>query len=444
MDAQPPHTSTHLAPSTAGSRQHRSRGRRKVAHKMKRGVQEPMTVTTRPKVARTCHPPTKTKRLKRLKRTDIRPLSDGSQMVKVLPNHIISHVLFGYLNQSPKQLSTIRSVCTLFRSMSRTSFTLLDLSPNLTRMTNLDLTNSLAQSLVSQFTNLREVDFSFCDNFDDRQLELLAPMNHELRVLKLRGTKVSDAGVMSYFQYNKCLKWCEAQKTVMGDANSIQITAANKYEIDPRPSLPLEVLDLSETKILLKNKITNKSLLAVAYTCSELKHLSLSMCSGITDDFLDSVPLFLTKLTFLDISMSSITAYGCCHLARMPTLREVNISACPALSGKSIRALVTGKPPSPTACDVDVTGIDNEQYTMEMLGLTRGRGSVSQLKYIAARFAKGVDANLLDIVATQAPHLQSLDLRHYRGNDLKTGLLSPLKMSLRKLRQKGVEVSISM
>jgi len=43
-------------------------------------------------------------------------------------------------------------------------------------------------------------------------------------------------------------------------------------DTDPRPLLPLEVLDLSETKPLLKNNITDKALLEVAVSTQISNH----------------------------------------------------------------------------------------------------------------------------------------------------------------------------
>jgi hypothetical protein len=161
------------------------------------------------------------------------------------------------------------------------------------------------------------------------------------------------------------------------------------------------------------------------------------MCSGITDVFLESVPHFLTKLIILDVSMTAITSRGCCHLAKMPALRAVDISACPGLNWHTIKALVEGK--------VDEADIneENDQHLMHMPGLSRENGSVSLLTSISARFANEIDCVFLESLATQAPYLQCLDIRHHREKDLKTGSLSPLKTSLRKLRRNGVEVAFS-
>mmetsp|Transcript_979 Transcript_979/g.1786 ORF Transcript_979/g.1786 Transcript_979/m.1786 type:complete len:178 (-) Transcript_979:120-653(-) len=171
------------------------------------------------------------------------------------------------------------------------------------------------------------------------------------------------------------------------------------------------------------------------------------MCTGITDDFLDSVPLFLVNLTSLDLSHSSITSRGCCHLARLPSLQSVDISACTALRGRCIKALVTGRHPHifPTRDYDEFDIIDEDQFIIQQqLGLTRETGSLSQLTSIAARYANdGIDDNLLNTLAAYAPNLHTLDLRHYRGNDLKMGCLSPMKISLRKLRQNGMKVAFT-
>lgn len=162
------------------------------------------------------------------------------------------------------------------------------------------------------------------------------------------------------------------------------------------------------------------------------------MCAGIGDHFLDTMASFLTKLSVLDLSMTGITSIGCSYLARMPALREVDISGCDKLSGDAIKALVEGRIGDGSDTDEKMY---NDQNTMEHLGLIKEDGSASQLTFIAARFAEGVDANVLETVARKAPNLKVLDLRHHRGHDAKAEYKSPLKLSLRKLRQRGVKVA---
>ena len=162
------------------------------------------------------------------------------------------------------------------------------------------------------------------------------------------------------------------------------------------------------------------------------------MCSGITDVFLESVPRFLTKLVILDVSMTAITFRGCCHLAKLPALRAVDISACPGLNWQTIEAIVEGK-----VGDADINDVDDDQHFMHRLDLLRKSDSVSLLTSISARFANEIDGVFLESLASRAPYLQYLDIRHHRGPDLNTGFLSPFKTSLRKLRRKGVEVAFS-
>lgn len=177
------------------------------------------------------------------------------------------------------------------------------------------------------------------------------------------------------------------------------------------------------------------------YACPNLRVLQLSWRKGITDTFLDSVPLFLRKLQALDLSMCCITSRGCCTLSRSPSLREVNISACTGTNGEAIQALITGK-----LVHTDIDEFDCNQNGMEkeiQLGLVKERNSKSQLTSITACFASEVDANLFETMTTHAPHLKRLDLRKYHGNDLMKNLNSNAKSHLRQLKSNGVGIAFS-
>ena len=103
----------------------RSKGRGKVTRKTQlegsKGLCEgPPAARTRSSNVTSCHPKKMchlqghhppTKRLRRASPPTTKPRNKRckSQMIKCLPNHIISNILFNYLDQSPRQLSTIRS-----------------------------------------------------------------------------------------------------------------------------------------------------------------------------------------------------------------------------------------------------------------------------------------------------------------------------------------------
>lgn len=156
----------------------------------------------------------------------------------------------------------------MFRSMSRESFTTLKYRQNTQRSTKFNLlSDQLAYNkMVNEFTNLREVDFSFCDDFTDSNLDLLSPVRSKLRVLKLRGTGITDKGVSSFFEFDKHVKWVETACAAMRNSEK-------RSTLEPMPSSPIEVLDLSETKPW-RVEITNLSLLSVMVSSSSTSFIS--------------------------------------------------------------------------------------------------------------------------------------------------------------------------
>ncbi|KAL7442395.1 hypothetical protein ACHAXM_008392 [Skeletonema potamos] len=309
----------------------------------------------------------------------------------VLSNDTLANILFGgFIDQTPRQLANISCVSKRFKLVAEASLTSLDL-----RKIKLSLLNQI----INRYTNLCDVDFSNVQGFADRHMQLLLPIRQKLRSLKLRGTKVTDRSIGSFF------------------------SSCSRGKI-----LPLDILDLSKTTISYKSAVT------VAICCPDLKSLKLSMCQGITDDFMKCVSTHLTKLQALDVSMCPITARGCRSLSCVMSLREVDVSACPELNAHAIRALVTGK------IECDKGAPENVELLHETEWLQR-KDNASQLMSICAQYIKEMDANLLDVVALYAPHLKRLDLRHCQS--INSADLSPLKLSLRKLQQNGVQVAFS-
>ncbi|KAK1735529.1 leucine-rich repeat protein [Skeletonema marinoi] len=312
----------------------------------------------------------------------------------ILSNDTLANILFdGFIDQTPRQLASISCVCKRFKLVAETSLTSLDL-----RKVELPLLSQI----INRYTNLCRLDFSNIREFGDRHMQLLLPVREKLQSLKLRGTKVTDRSIESFFG----------------------LTARER-------SIPIEILDLSGTMISQKAAVT------IAICCPDLESLKLSNCQGITDAFMECVSTHLTKLQALDVSMCPITAKGCTSLFCAPSLREVDISACPELNAHAIRALVTGQ----IGCDdkdaPDSVDVLDENETE----LLRRKGNVSQLISISAQYMKEIDANLLDVMTSYAPHLRRLDLRHYQEIDNTD--LSSFKMSLRKMQQNGVQVAFS-
>lgn len=302
----------------------------------------------------------------------------------IISNDTLEYILFGgYFDQTPRQLAKILCVNKRFKLVTETSLTSLDLC---------ELKMPLLKQIICRYSNLRDVNFSKNREFGDRQMPLLLPVRERLVCLNLRGTKVVDQSIIKFFDSSIC------------------------------NNLPLKLIDLSWTMI------TDRSASSIAYCCPDLEILKLSMCRGITDSFIERIPIFCSNIQILDVSMCSITVKGFHSLYHAIALREVDISACPHLNRQAINALLTGQS--------DEGGPDD----VNMLRVHRKSDSFSQLMSISAQYAKEIDANLLDMIAIRAPHLRRLDLRHYQ---LSNTDLSPLKLSLRMLQQKGVQVAFS-
>lgn len=181
-------------------------------------------------------------------------------------------------------------------------------------------------------------------------------------------------------------------------------------------------------------------LLCIQYACPQLKVLRLSGGKGITDEFLDSIPVFLRHLHTLDLSMCGITSRGCRALSHSPSLRNVNISACLGTNGEAIQDLVTGN--FSVTDNGENDGEEGIQLRKELhFGLMKGRHSKSKLTSIVAQFATGIKATSLKTIITNAPNLKMLDIRYYQGGNLMDS--DTVKTYLRELKCKEVDVEYS-
>mmetsp|Transcript_22338 Transcript_22338/g.45358 ORF Transcript_22338/g.45358 Transcript_22338/m.45358 type:complete len:419 (+) Transcript_22338:292-1548(+) len=337
-----------------------------------------------------------------------------------LSDDIISRILFsGFLENSPHQLLQTTSTCKRVQALANKYVVSLN-APRWKRYKQ--PTVDMITGILLRFNHLQEVDFSGCWNFGNPHLELLEPMRNALRVLRLKDTQITDAGIMTFFEYDKHSKLALEKKS------------SNRKKVEARTELSLEYLDLSIFRARNEDCLSDASLLSVAYACPHLKVLRLSGCKGITDEFLDSIPVFLRHLHTLDLSMCSITSRGCRALSHSPSLRNVNISACLGTNGEAIQDLVTG--------NFSVTDIgENDGQEGIQLQLMKGRHSKSKLTSIVAQFATGIKATSLKTIITHAPNLKMLDIRHYQGGNLMDS--DTAKTYLRELKCKEVDVEYS-
>lgn len=298
----------------------------------------------------------------------------SSPLQTISDEDIIAHILFsGYLHSTPKQTATIRSVCHQFNSITNKFCTTLDAKPSLLK-TKITLSTRIVTQIVRNFPSLIHLDFSHMgDAFTDKHMLLLSPSLGTLRVLKLRGTAVTNHGVIGSLGFT------------------------HSYRHMYFDNLPMEVLDLSKTRTKDRHNIGRLSIIAIAARCPNIKSLQLSLCREIDDEVLDCViSQKMNQLEELDLSMCNITAKGCCYLTRLPNLRAVNISSALGVSGQAIRSMLTGY--CPEGIDGTDSFDDDHGRNIKKEVLVGIRRAHSNLRVIAAQFANnGVDGQLLEV-----------------------------------------------
>ncbi len=118
-----------------------------------------------------------------------------------LTDDTLSRILFsGFLENSPYQLLQTMSTCKRFQSLAKKY--VVSLTARQGKRYN-QPTVEMISDILQRFDNLQEVDFSGCRNFGNSHLERMEPMRNKLRVLRLKDTQVTDAGVMKFFEYDK-------------------------------------------------------------------------------------------------------------------------------------------------------------------------------------------------------------------------------------------------
>jgi hypothetical protein len=164
----------------------------------------------------------------------------SSPLQRMIPNDILGRILFGgYLDNTIRQLSTMRSVCPQFISLARTFCTSLDARPSICRKEATRRQHyQVGNIFIQQFPSLVEVNFSFIKDFDNHCMLKLFSLRDKLRVLKLRDTSVADLGVEDF----------------LGCHNNMSMVS--------KP-YPLEVLDLSKTNMKCRDFIGKRAMEAI-------------------------------------------------------------------------------------------------------------------------------------------------------------------------------------
>eukprot|EP00586_Coscinodiscus_wailesii_P019959 CAMPEP_0172516778 /NCGR_PEP_ID=MMETSP1066-20121228/279040_1 /TAXON_ID=671091 /ORGANISM="Coscinodiscus wailesii, Strain CCMP2513" /LENGTH=229 /DNA_ID=CAMNT_0013298403 /DNA_START=81 /DNA_END=766 /DNA_ORIENTATION=- len=189
--------------------------------------------------------------------------------------------------------------------MAKSTVTTLDL-----RKTGKVLTASDVARLVHRFRNLTSLDFSYNTYISDNHLLQLSPLAPTLTVLRLRGCRVTDDGIVTFLESR-------------GD------------------NWKLTELDVSAVRKDGSGCVGDAALVAITSRCPALRILEMGYRSRLTDDAARSLSQ-LTRLVRLDLSLCSLlTGAVCGPLSRLCDLRWLDLSAT-GLRGDGLQILAGG------------------------------------------------------------------------------------------------------
>eukprot|EP00978_Attheya_sp_CCMP212_P021018 scaffold60871_cov48-Attheya_sp.AAC.5 len=220
----------------------------------------------------------------------------------VLPDEVLSKIFFDGYVDSTEVIKNLSCVSKRFRSVAQETVLQLDLS----RFEKIQPQN--VASVVSRFHNLTSLDFNYCSGFTDSHLLELTPLARQLRVLRLKGTSVTDKGISG----------------LLGITQNAAM---------------LEELDLSAMNRPQSLMRGDKSVIAITKSCPHLKSMSLGWCTLVTPDSIVEIKR-LTQLQELDLSMCNAASLSACTiLSGMPYLQVLDMSAT-GVTDSHIRILV--------------------------------------------------------------------------------------------------------
>lgn len=322
---------------------------------------------------------------------------ENVNIFEMLPDSVLSKCFFdGYLN-TVSVMKSLSCVSKRTQAVARETVKMLDLS----RYLNLGVGD--IETVAFRFPNLSYIDLNYCTQISGSHLMKLVPLAKTLRVLRLRGSCITDENIEAFF------------------------AAANQLSVGNAASM-LEELDLSATTKGGSIRIGDVSVKKISSACPNLRTLLLGWCSRVSDDSIDSLRK-LQNLRQLDVSLSSISNAACLSLSKMPWLLELDISAT-RVQDEGVRTLVSGKldPPSP----LHSTVLEEDYRILQQQNIHR-----CELETLNLRFIKGISVGTLGLMAHHAHRLKTLDLSHC-GDVIYE--IAGAKKLIREMKQNGTVI----
>ncbi|KAG0473725.1 hypothetical protein HPP92_015582 [Vanilla planifolia] len=179
---------------------------------------------------------------------------------------------------------------------------------------------------ILQLPNLEKLSLVGCPGLDDEGLSALKQGCKSLKILDMSNCQhVSDNG-LSY---------------VVNGAVSLRELVLAYYSPVSHSACSLQKLDKLEKVKLDGCQVSTRVLMALGLSCSPLKELSLSKCSGVTDEGLVSIVTKHKGLVKLDITCCrKITDISICSIASSCTsLTSLRMESCSLVSKNAFRLI---------------------------------------------------------------------------------------------------------
>jgi hypothetical protein len=229
---------------------------------------------------------------------DVDQIGDPLSPFSSLPDVLLSHFFFSGFLPTTSILKVFSLVSKRLRDIARTCVLSLDLH-------SLPVTGVNMTTVAVRYQHLTQLDLSFCEFADDAAAMALLPLKRTLTTLILKGTNVTDRGLIDGVSHLKSLR----------------------------------VLELGKTKIGQILEITDAGVIKLAEELTDLRGLGISWCKSVTDASIAKVAT-MKKLVALDVSLcTQLSNASCGHLARM-SLKELNVGGCKGITKIGIAALL--------------------------------------------------------------------------------------------------------
>ena len=265
----------------------------------------------------------------------------------------------------------------------------------------------------SQLRNLKELNLSSCRNVTDEALFHISKSSIELTVLNLSACEeITDEGLI------QIATGCHSLRS---------LNLSSVFKITDKA-----IIELSNgcprlaNVILYRCRITDKAINALTNRCRAMELIDLSACENISDEAFKQFHAGFPSLQVLKLSdLNKITIRSMEYISQCPTIQELHLSRCKAVTPESIKKVAHGCPLIHTLdiSNANILTVPDIQAALSLWGYMRdlrlknysgfsgGRGfSHDGLEELTVCWSSTLDDNTLIWIAQNCPRLKKVDV----------------------------------